>query len=82
MIVNQKSKFEMKHNLSLFLGKIVDEFVNWLFDYLATTSELKVKTASPTAAAVLNATTSTSSSSSSRTTTKNSPKSTSSPKGK
>lgn len=80
MIVNQKSKFEMKHNLSLFLGKIVDEFVNWLFDYLATTSELKVKTASPTAAAVLNATTSTSSSSSSRTTTKNSPKSTSSPK--
>ena len=78
MIVNQKSKFEMKHNLSLFLGKIVDEFVNWLFDYLATTSELKVKTASPTAAAaVLNTT-----SSSSRTPTKSSPKSTSSPKGK
>lgn len=43
MVVNQKSKFEMKHNLSLFLGKIVDEFVNWLFDYLATANELKTK---------------------------------------
>lgn len=35
MVVNQKSKFAMKHDLSLFLGKIVDEFVNWLFDFLA-----------------------------------------------
>lgn len=40
MVVNQKSKFEMKHNLSLFLGKIVDDFVNWLFDFLG---ELKMK---------------------------------------
>lgn len=35
MVINQKNKFEMKHNLSLFLGKIVDDFVNWLFDFLA-----------------------------------------------
>lgn len=43
MVVNQKSKFEMKHNLSLFLGKIVDEFVNWLFDYLSNANELEAK---------------------------------------
>ena len=35
MVVNQKSKYEMKHNLALFLGDIVDKFVNWLFDYLS-----------------------------------------------
>lgn len=50
MVVNQKSKFEMKHNLSLFLGKIVDEFVNWLFDYLATANELKAKSTTTTVA--------------------------------
>ena len=41
MVVNQKSKFEMKHNLALFLGKIVDDFVNWLFDFL---NQLKLDT--------------------------------------
>lgn len=34
MVVNQKNKYEMKHNLALFLGKSSDDFVNWLFDYL------------------------------------------------
>ncbi|KAF7488202.1 Zinc finger CCCH domain-containing protein 14 [Sarcoptes scabiei] len=34
MVVNNKNKYEMKHNLALFLGKISDDFVNWLFEYL------------------------------------------------
>ncbi|KAH9521351.1 hypothetical protein DERF_005016 [Dermatophagoides farinae] len=35
MVINQKNKCEMKHDLSLFLGKICDDFVNWLFEHLS-----------------------------------------------
>ncbi|XP_046919390.2 nuclear polyadenosine RNA-binding 2 isoform X1 [Dermatophagoides farinae] len=35
MVINQKNKYEMKHNLALFLGKISDDFVNWLFEHLS-----------------------------------------------
>lgn len=39
MVVNQKTKFEMKHNLSLFLSRNTEEFVDWLFELLAEARE-------------------------------------------
>lgn len=30
LVANQKSKYQMKDDLSLFLGAATDEFVNWL----------------------------------------------------
>jgi hypothetical protein len=30
LVANQKTKYQMKDDLSLFLGKETDDFVNWL----------------------------------------------------
>lgn len=34
MVANQRSRYQMKDDLSLFLGKDTDDFVNWLHDSL------------------------------------------------
>ena len=34
MVANKKSRYQMKDDLSLFLGKDTDDFVNWLHDQL------------------------------------------------
>ncbi|RWS10484.1 zinc finger CCCH domain-containing protein 14-like isoform X4 [Dinothrombium tinctorium] len=36
MVANQKSRYQMKDDLSLFLGKNTDEFVDWLHESLKT----------------------------------------------
>ena len=34
MVANQRTKYQMKDDLSLFLGKNTDEFVDWLYEVL------------------------------------------------